>query len=309
MESNILLTICIPTYNRKNTLEKVILSIINNKYFSEDIEVVISDNDSSDGTYEMCIQFSNSYTNIKYYRNEKNVGGDRNILLSLQRGRGLFLKLLNDYSCITDTGLGLLLNVVKNCKDKQTALFFNNTSRECCIVQKYNSLDCFVENAGWSLSWIGNHGFWKTDVDSWVKPDKNIETKFMQVDWCLRSYKKYKQIALCTMNFSCRLDTDSKQGDYNFFKVHTTNYFYLFEECVKEGSLSEKTLSILKRKVLRGLLPWVFKLYVRRDSRYSYTFNDGIKHLYSIYHQYYWAYFEIARFLVISPIRKIRNIF
>ena len=48
----VLLSICIPTYNRETYLAKTLDSIVNQNIFlsSDDINIVISDNCSTDGT-------------------------------------------------------------------------------------------------------------------------------------------------------------------------------------------------------------------------------------------------------------------
>ena len=69
------LTIAIPTYNRKDLLERCLNSII--PQMDKDIEIFISDNASSDGTEEMVREKFN-YPFIRYRKNEENIGSDRN---------------------------------------------------------------------------------------------------------------------------------------------------------------------------------------------------------------------------------------
>ena len=65
------ISICIPTYNRKNLLKKAIESAMRQDY--DDIEIIISDNASNDGTDETIKEF-NEQLNLKYYRNTTNIG-------------------------------------------------------------------------------------------------------------------------------------------------------------------------------------------------------------------------------------------
>lgn len=61
-----LLSICIPTFNRCDILNDTLKSIINDEAFDDDIEIVISDNFSSDSTEYVCKKYTDSYSNIKY---------------------------------------------------------------------------------------------------------------------------------------------------------------------------------------------------------------------------------------------------
>ena len=55
-----LLSICIPTYNRCSYLKKTLESIVSQKIFetTDLVEIVISDNCSSDGTADVCKIFA-----------------------------------------------------------------------------------------------------------------------------------------------------------------------------------------------------------------------------------------------------------
>ncbi|MGB9935607.1 MULTISPECIES: glycosyltransferase family 2 protein [Thermodesulfovibrio] len=64
-------SIIIPTYNRAKFLGKAIESAINQDYPNK--EIIISDNASTDNTFDVVKQYLN-HPEIKYYRNETNIG-------------------------------------------------------------------------------------------------------------------------------------------------------------------------------------------------------------------------------------------
>ncbi len=55
-----------------------------------DLEVVICDNASTDGTQELCEALARRDARVRYFRNPQNVGALRNFLLALERARGEF---------------------------------------------------------------------------------------------------------------------------------------------------------------------------------------------------------------------------
>ena len=68
MQNNIkpLLSICVPTYNREIYLQECLDSIISQDSFDEDtIEIIISDNASTDGTQSLIKKYQEKYRNIK----------------------------------------------------------------------------------------------------------------------------------------------------------------------------------------------------------------------------------------------------
>ena len=74
-----LLSICIPTYNRYEILREG-LNILLPQIKGLDIKVYVIDNNSTDDT----VLIANEYSDIIYIRNEKNIGGDMNILKAYQ---------------------------------------------------------------------------------------------------------------------------------------------------------------------------------------------------------------------------------
>ena len=69
-EKKPLVSVIIPTYNRKHVLTKAIQSVINQTYQS--LELLIIDDGSTDGTEKAVKEFSDS--RIRYFRYECNMG-------------------------------------------------------------------------------------------------------------------------------------------------------------------------------------------------------------------------------------------
>lgn len=86
-----LLSICIPTYNRASTLRHCLDSVMDSISGHEDeIELIISNNDSSDSTEEVVQEYKKIYPWIRYNRNNVNLLCEGNIYFiasSMVRGR------------------------------------------------------------------------------------------------------------------------------------------------------------------------------------------------------------------------------
>jgi len=91
------LSICIPTYNRAAYLAQCLESVIQALFGYEDVvEIIVSDNCSTDNTEKILADLQAKNTLLKVWRNNENVGGDRNILLAGMRGRGEYVWILGD---------------------------------------------------------------------------------------------------------------------------------------------------------------------------------------------------------------------
>ena len=82
-----LVSIGMPVYNEEQFIGKSIDSLLQQEF--ESFELIISDNASTDRTSEICIEYKNKDHRIKYYCNEKNLGGSSNFkqVLKLSSGK------------------------------------------------------------------------------------------------------------------------------------------------------------------------------------------------------------------------------
>ncbi|MEH8161481.1 glycosyltransferase family 2 protein [Aeromonas allosaccharophila] len=65
-------SVIIPVYNVSRFIEMSLNSIINQNYYGFDVEVIVVDDASTDGTYNASLDLARSNKNIKVYKNVKN---------------------------------------------------------------------------------------------------------------------------------------------------------------------------------------------------------------------------------------------
>lgn len=94
--SNPLLTIAIPTYERAPYLEVCLAQIFKQVNASDRIEVLVSDNASTDSTESVVSNFTNAGKAITYIRNDHNIGSDRNIAQCFEKATGKYVLILGD---------------------------------------------------------------------------------------------------------------------------------------------------------------------------------------------------------------------
>jgi glycosyltransferase involved in cell wall biosynthesis len=117
-----LLTIGIPTYNRARYLARLLAGLLPAAE-SLGIEVLVSDNCSTDGTAAVVKEFGAARC-LRYFRNPENLGFDRNILNLLDKASGRFLWLMGDDDRPETERLGEVVGLLKANQD--TPLFFLN---------------------------------------------------------------------------------------------------------------------------------------------------------------------------------------
>ncbi len=88
-----LVSVIISTFNRKDYIGKAIDSVLMQTY--KDVEIVIIDDYSSDGTGDY-IKENYNLPNIHYYRNEKNLGCGVSRKKAMQYAKGKYINFLDD---------------------------------------------------------------------------------------------------------------------------------------------------------------------------------------------------------------------
>ncbi|MBS3947114.1 MAG: glycosyltransferase family 2 protein [Dethiobacter sp.] len=86
------ISILIPVFNRRQFISECIQSALNQT--CENFEVVVVDNLSDDGTWEICQDFAKKDSRVRVFRNESNIGPVRNWIRCVEESRGEYGKFL-----------------------------------------------------------------------------------------------------------------------------------------------------------------------------------------------------------------------
>jgi glycosyltransferase involved in cell wall biosynthesis len=120
-----ILSICIPTYNRPDDLKNCLNSIASQN-LKKNLEVCISDNCSKYRINKIIKKFKNKI-NIKYKKNKKNLGFAMNVLKVSLMARGKFIWFLGDDDLIAPNSIKYLINLLKKKENKSIDFFFINS--------------------------------------------------------------------------------------------------------------------------------------------------------------------------------------
>jgi len=89
MNINPLISICIPSYNGAETISKTLDVII--PQLSEKFEIIICDDCSTDATLNIAENYQLKFNSIKVFKNNKNLGMDKNFHRTTQLASGKFI--------------------------------------------------------------------------------------------------------------------------------------------------------------------------------------------------------------------------
>ena len=109
--------ICIPTYNRADSLENCLNSIaIASKHYIGRFEVCVSDNGSSDRTSDV-IENAKKFFDINHHKNDTNLGITRNFLKVVSMAKSEFIWLIGDDDLLLPDSFNRLLPLLDENED------------------------------------------------------------------------------------------------------------------------------------------------------------------------------------------------
>jgi len=246
-----LLSICIPTYNRAEYLEKSLDSLIVQPEFSQ-IEVVISDNASTDDTEEVCKRYQEKYKNIFYYRNKENIH-DKNFPLALMRGNGTYRKLFNDTAIYEPFFLSYILEIIQSYIDSRTFLFFLNgakLSHKIPPVYECDDFSTFCSLAGRWLTWIGGFGLWEDDCAGLENEYSICDLKLWQTYKTLKMFSEHGKAVLVSKYILTIQCMTNKNLSYGVYTVFYKNFPSLLEPYLESGQLSDNAFKKIRKEML-----------------------------------------------------------
>jgi len=111
-----ILSICVPTYNRENNLRECLESLECQIKGKSEIELIISDNHSTDYTKKIVEEYSQKLDNLHYFFNEENLGFDGNTIKCIERANGNYMTLLSDEDRFIDGHIDRIISVINQRK-------------------------------------------------------------------------------------------------------------------------------------------------------------------------------------------------
>lgn len=310
-----LLSICIPTYNRAELLAKTLESIVEDETFlnTDLVEVVVSDNCSTDSTRELVEEYVKRFPQkIFYNKTKENVGGDRNFRFALTLAKGKLLKLNNDKCPFTKGAVSKIVNAIKENLDEEHVLFFpNRISKKSEKEIVCADLNEFVSCVNFMSTWIVAFSIWKNDFVKISDFERYIKLLLVQTDVLFRIIASGKKVKVFNEDLLDMLKTPDN-GGYNPAWVFGKNYLFILNEYVQANDLSLETYLKAKKNVLFDLIgPLCFDY----KKRYSFHTEGTFGYLFPIYkfdlYFYFWILENVTKkilFALLLPFKNIYNI-
>lgn len=221
-----IISICIPTYNRVNYLEDALNSII--PQVDSSIEVIISDNASTDSTSTIVQRFQKLCPYIKYCRNNENLGTDKNILISIQRAQGEYAFLFSDDDILLEGSLPYIKSLID--KYENLSLIYLNfygfkkdwRNKDYIHFKAKNDMifanpDKFLNFVSFRLGFMSSLILYRKNCLNVPDLDKYVGSNFIQLYIALAVLLSKKPV-LWVARY-CVAQRTGRSGGFNFVRV------------------------------------------------------------------------------------------
>jgi abequosyltransferase len=301
-----LISICIPTFNRADLLDNTLKSIFNQNANSDDFEIVISDNCSTDRTEEVVGNFLCLYSNINYTKLPTAIGADNNIVNSLSNGKGQYLKLCNDTALFENGCINSLIEMIRSNNIEKPIIFFSNTDKKQ-IFNYGESFNTFIKNNSFLTTSILAIGIWKDDYDKLNNIQDAFEYKLPALNLLRKNFEQ-KNIFLIFNKKIFSVQYVTNKGGYNIIEVFVTNYLgIVLRKEYTNNNLKLLVFEIEKLKVLlKFVAPWM-KLLKKPNSGFTFSIEGAYKKLFKIYFYNPLFYLMVIFFFFFDIIQKFKK--
>ena len=260
-----LLTIAVPTYNRVCSLERALQRIL---AYAQDypVEILVSDNASTDGTETFMSDFVQQHPQVRYYRKPVNTGFGGNFINCVNLARGKYLLIHSDDDILLSGGLEALLLALK-----QEPVFVYLNWMEIAKVQQnspavsctekdlltFTNKNAFLDHVGMGLTFISTLVFCMEYVRELEDKEALVTNDLAQVYIVFRTMRhKGKYIVV---RKPCIAAYPSNDSSYDRYRVWVDEYAKLLLQeapaCGFDARLCERSLhEDISRNVLRCLV-------------------------------------------------------
>ncbi|RZL00791.1 MAG: glycosyltransferase family 2 protein, partial [Hymenobacter sp.] len=274
------LTIAIPTYNRAALLEQCLQRLLPQvQAASALIEVIISNNASTDATKAVAAAYESRFNRFRYAENETNIGADGNIAQAFRLAQGQYAWVFSDDDVLLP---GYLNDIIALLQREQPGLLHLSSVWHAGAVPDYAPQPFAATVYQDGLAFMRQVHHWATFITANIicKPlvaDLPLTyafpaTNLVQLGWTLPVvFKAARNVVVNTPVIAAKSESS---GDYKAFQTFATNFNIILSRLVRGGEIPAEVRHIVNVAMLRGELPRL--LYATNFGRKAKYANEPV---------------------------------
>jgi glycosyltransferase involved in cell wall biosynthesis len=277
-----LLTIAIPTYNRAGYLDLNLRQIGSQIEPHKDaVEIIVSDNCSSDNTAEVVAQHQGDDLPISYIRNEQNLGADSNFIQCFNQANGTYLLILGDDDLLVDGALADIVDylksgnfgVVRLCTYGYENDFRAERPKKTRHDSRSSSAESFIAQFSYFIGFVSGAIVNKELVEQvpGFKADRFADSNFPHLYWFLTA--AIKAPVNGTLSRYTVAAKRNNSGNYKLFEIFAQKLNTVFDWFVVNENVSPRLFLRINNELLTTFFPY-FILRTRAGLNTSFPHED-----------------------------------
>ncbi|MDR1334355.1 MAG: glycosyltransferase [Holosporaceae bacterium] len=232
-----LLSICIPTYNRQKFIGNSLQFLLNDAdaHIGKEVEILVSNNASTDGTDKIIGDIFSRSQRFSYFSQEENIGPMRNFCFLVENARAEYVWIVGDDDTLRPGIVEYILDLINLYKDEDLGALFLGAS----WIREDYALDKFYGNSSseiWDALGIGRsiesglHNYGDFAVSRYELGSSDVYDSFnfttaciMKKNTLLDVYKNPDASTLHTAPYACSMNAVHNSG---CFFVEPKVYIY-----------------------------------------------------------------------------------
>lgn len=264
-EGGKLLTIAIPTYNRRRYLELGLNQLEPQlKGHEDEVELLICDNASDDDTRQFVESRIAAGCPIRLLVNSENVGGDLNIAKCFRMATGKYVLVMGDDDLLLDGALEAILSTLRGRDIGVLSVgsygYDSNFLKERPVAKEdpdrifKGKPSKFIAQLSFMLTFTSTNVVNRSGLD-FGYADELAKSSLTQVYYYVRAAYSHKENVIIGRHLVA-----AKRGNgsgISLFQVHGINFFAMMRRLSNEGVAPRGDFSPVRRRTLMVFLPYL----------------------------------------------------
>ena len=333
MSNSILLSICIPTYNRSAELDICLQQFCKQvEPFKDIIEIIVSDNCSPDNTKDIVEKYLKSDLLISYYRQSENIGGDRNFEWCFSNATGKYCWLFGDDDLLLDNKLETIIAILQNREpvilyvkgygfkdDYQKEVPVKKQIIKKADYREFTSKKKYIRNVHYNVTFASGNIINKKLLPANIDSTKFITTNLNYVYLILALLNKGEKFA--SINEYVMACKTNNTGGYKLFETFSTNFNRILTYMNEKEGMPKYISRIINFNLLLTFFPQ-FVLSARINSNKKFIEEDTRDILNKTYKKNIWFWIFVIPILsmpvqlskayqkhILNNINRVKNVF
>lgn len=296
-DSTPLVSICISTYNRAPQIEKCLDSLVKLPEFNTDkVELVLSNNGSTDNTKEVCRRYVEQYPKIIYLENKENIAV-HNFPVIMGAAHGRLRKMCNDTTLFRPDALKIFCQDAEKYYDEAPVLFYCNGMFKASSGSAPLDFESFMYKVSFWITSSVCFSMWDKDCENVGQDFEGCDSQIWQVRKTLDLLGSGRKAIIRSYQYADIQALQKKDLSYGLYQVFYKNYLGFLKNHVDSGELSSTCYEWLRKDLLYHFFTaWIIQ-WEKGGKKYQYSDKENLKELIlseykgeNYYKNYLWFY-------------------